>query len=314
MKVTCKTPWKLRLTNNITYIVGNDQHKSEYSIQKLYYSLFPKKTNEIVLWNKNVLHEKITKIAVDITDFKSAEGQKKLLKNIITLGLGIVQGVTATPSSTEEAVTTLAPTMDSIYGKFSVVSSNSLDHEDFSYTNIALEAHNDNTYWNDPAGLQFFHIISHDGNGGETLLVDGFRCANNLRAKAPEAFDLLCKVPVPAEYIEKECHYFCTDSVLKLDFSKELLQIRYNIRDRALLNTISQNNVAAFYEAYRMLGEEINKEENQFWIKLKPGTLLFVDNWRVLHGRSSFTGTRQFCTSYISRREWTNVAKRYNLM
>lgn len=144
--------------------------------------------------------------------------------------------------------------------------------------------------------------------------MDGFYAASKLKEKEPEAFDILCKVPVPAEYIDKGCHYTAVDSVLKVNpISGELIQIRYNIKDRAVFNTIPQSDVGLFYEAYRLLGEEINKEENQFFIKLQPGTVLFIDNWRVLHGRRAFTGTRRFCSCYISKRDWMNAAKMLNL-
>lgn len=146
-------------------------------------------------------------------------------------------------------------------------------------------------------------------------MVDGFHAANKLKEREPVAFSILCKIPLPAEYIDKGCHYTATDSVLKVNpINGELIQIRYNIRDRAVFNTIPQSEVGSFYEAYRLLGEELNKEENQFLIKLQPGTVLFIDNWRILHGRKSFTGTRRFCSCYISKRDWINTAKLLKLI
>lgn len=136
-----------------------------------------------------------------------------------------------------------------------------------------------------------------------------------MKEREPEAFDVLCKVPVPAEFIDKNCHYTAIDSVLKINpINGELIQIRFNIRDRAIFNTIPQNEVGLFYDAYRLLGDEINKEENRFLIKLRPGTILFIDNWRILHGRMGFTGTRRFCSCYISKRDWMNAAKMLNLL
>lgn len=158
-------------------------------------------------------------------------------------------------------------------------------------------------------------MLSHDGVGGETLLVDGFNVVNKLKEAEPEAFKILCTVPLAAEYIEKNCHYTATDSVLTVNpINDKLIKIRYNVRDRAVFNTIPQSEVGLFYEAYRLLGEEINKEENQFWLKLQPGTVLLIDNWRVLHGRSAFTGLRKLCSCYVSRRDWTNAAKVLGLL
>ena len=36
---------------------------------------------------------------------------------------------------------------------------------------------------------------------------------------------------------------------------------------------------------------------------------LFVDNWRVLHGREAFTGYRQLCGCYLTRDDVLNTAR-----
>lgn len=89
---------------------------------------------------------------------------------------------------------------------------------------------------------------------------------------------------------------------------------RYNIRDRAVLNTIPQSEVGRFYEVYKLFGSEINNKTNEFWLKLHPGCVIFIDNWRVLHGRASYTGKRHLCGCYISRTEWMSKARALRLL
>lgn len=73
-------------------------------------------------------------------------------------------------------------------------------------------------------------MLNHEGAGGETLLVDGFNAANNLKDKHPEAFDTLCKTPITAEYIDKNAHYFNKYTAITLDpFTKELQQVRLDV-------------------------------------------------------------------------------------
>ena len=45
---------------------------------------------------------------------------------------------------------------------------------DTAYTNLGIGLHTDATYYNQPMGIQIFHVLSHVGNGGETMLADGF--------------------------------------------------------------------------------------------------------------------------------------------
>lgn len=72
-----------------------------------------------------------------------------------------------------------------------------LAKKDSAYTQLALGAHTDTTYFSDPAGLQTFHLLSHtDGDGGSSLLVDGFKVAETLRRESPEAYETLCRVRI----------------------------------------------------------------------------------------------------------------------
>lgn len=75
---------------------------------------------------------------------------------------------------------------------------------DTAYTNIALAAHTDTTYFTDPAGLQAFHLLSHtpspgepDAAGGESLLVDGFHAAKVLEKSSKGSYQTLCRMAIP---------------------------------------------------------------------------------------------------------------------
>jgi trimethyllysine dioxygenase len=73
-----------------------------------------------------------------------------------------------------------------------------MSHGDLAYSSEALPAHTDTTYFSDPAGLQIFHLLHHDGQGGHTLLVDGFYAANRLKEENPEAYETLARLGIPA--------------------------------------------------------------------------------------------------------------------
>ncbi|KAK6195213.1 hypothetical protein SNE40_000686 [Patella caerulea] len=51
----------------------------------------------------------------------------------------------------------------------------------------------------------------------------------------------------------------------------------------APLSTIPQIEVKQFYAAYNRLGTKLENPSNELWLKLKPGMVLLVDNWRILH-------------------------------
>lgn len=75
-----------------------------------------------------------------------------------------------------------------------------------------------------------------------------------------------------------------------------------------------QEGITTFYDAYRLFGGEITDSKNEFQLKLQPGSVIFIDNWRVLHGRAAFTGKRELCGCYVSRSDFISKGKVYNLI
>jgi trimethyllysine dioxygenase len=185
-----------------------------------------------------------------------------------------------------------------------------LTMKDTAYTDLALSPHTDTTYFTDPAGLQMFHLLSHtEGSGGETVLIDGFNAANRLLKESPRDYKILATTPVvwhasgnPGITITPSRRF----PVLNLkvedgpDTIFNLLQIRWNNADRGWVPAFNNHIPVAdrWYKAARKFDEILKSESMQYWTQLKPGRPLIFDNWRVLHGRSQFTGKRRMCGAY----------------
>ena len=43
-----------------------------------------------------------------------------------------------------------------------------------------------------------------------------------------------------------------------------------------------------WWEAYSYYRAKTTDQSRQAWLNLKPGMILFVDNWRILHGRTDY--------------------------
>lgn len=186
-----------------------------------------------------------------------------------------------------------------------------LTMKDMAYTSLALGAHTDTTYFTDPAGLQMFHLLSHtEGTGGASLLVDGFNAAYRLRQESPQSWDILTSVPILWHASGNEgititpSRSFPVLNINRNTGSSQditsLLQIRWNNDDRGLV-PVPANNLepaAKWYEAARKFDEILKRDDMQYWAQMKPGRPLIFDNWRVLHGRSAFSGKRRICGGY----------------
>ncbi|KAF8907359.1 hypothetical protein CPB84DRAFT_1813601 [Gymnopilus junonius] len=237
-------------------------------------------------------------------------GLYKWLSNVYEFGFCFVSGVPATPEATEQLALRIGFIRETQYGKFWDFTSD-LAKGDTAYTTLALGAHTDNTYFTDPCGLQLFHLLSHtEGTGGETLLVDGFYAASIMKELHPEAYDLLSRVPVPAHAAGEPSELYTPYPqsgypVLRHDSTTgELIQVRWNNDDRSVMNHLTPELVEKWYDAIRLWNECLTSADSEYWVQLRPGTAVLVDNHRVLHGRSAFNGKRRMCGAYIGVDEY----------
>jgi len=230
-------------------------------------------------------------------------------------GFGLVEGVEPTLEATRTAVERVSYVQETLFGQmFHVIADGARD--DLAYTRLSLEPHVDTPYLYHPAGIQVFHCIQHDGDGGETLLVDGFRAAEELRQAEPQAFDTLCRLHVDFQNQDGDDYYikYAAPILTVHPVSGRMEMIRYNINDRAPAASIPQHELAAFYDALAALCRRVKDPEGEFWIKLRPGTVLFVDNWRVMHGRKAFTGDRHLVGCFLPKEEVMNRARLWHMV
>lgn len=227
-------------------------------------------------------------------------------------GFCYVDSTPATPAATEALLQRIAFIRETHYGGFYDFTAD-LASQDTAYTNIALEAHTDNTYFSDPAGLQAFHLLSHtEGTGGASLLVDGFRAAHRLAREDPQAYNLLSTVNVHAHASGNEgisIQPYRGFPVFDHDpATGDLLRVRWNSSDRAGVE-MPVEETGQWYAAARKFDALLKASESEYWEQLRPGRVLIFDNWRVLHGRSEFTGKRRIAGGYINRDDWISKLK-----
>ncbi|CAG5116383.1 unnamed protein product [Candidula unifasciata] len=299
-------------------ITWKDEHVSEFTFEFLLDNFYPGRSchkTERLLWNRAVIESHgLPEVSFD-HHVGLESGLKQSLVNLVKYGFTFVQGAPVSVEGTQEVAERVAPVFKTIFGKMWVFTADG-SHNDTAYSTQHLGAHTDNTYLTSPAGIQVFQCFEHNGAGGETLLVDGFSALELLRTSDPTAFRLLCQTVIPHEYIESPSevspgyHLYTLGTVISTHpATGELLQIRYNPYDRAPLNTVRPDDVQAFYEAYSKLSGVIADPSNELWVKLKPGSVLLIDNWRVMHGRAAFEGRRIMGGCYLPRDEWLSKAR-----
>ncbi|CAH1244427.1 TMLHE [Branchiostoma lanceolatum] len=300
-------PLNVAIDDGTLNITWPDGHQSEYHLEWLFSNTYEGKqhiqrTLEPLLWDVETLSASPSP-SVSYQDYLADDGQlANLLRNLLKYGFAFVEDAPVTVEATLAAAERICQIRETFFGRFWCFTSD-LERQDTAYTAESLGAHTDNTYLNEPSGVQVFHKMEHVGEGGDTLLVDGFHAAERLRRDDPEGFDILSSVSVPHHYLEPAVHTTGVGPVLEVEpgATKNLKLIRYNIHDRACLDTVPMEDVGRWYAALRNLTRYIRDPASEYWVKLKPGQILLTYNWRVLHGRSAFTGRRRVAGCYLPR-------------
>ena len=263
-----------------------------------------KNNNNYKLWEKNSVDDQVF---IDFNNIISEDGFKIFLKHLYEFGFCVITNCKTEMKTVEIIANRIGYIRHSIFGGLWSFESNE-NMADSAYTQEELRPHTDSTYSNDAPGLQLLLCCDYNAVGGDSIMVDGFNIAKLIKKENEEIFDILSKIEVPGKYTGDGVVLEARRPILRLNSNKELLQVSFNNYDRAdfrLENELMIN----FYQAIKKFDILANDPKMQWKHTLKPGELLIFNNWRVLHGRSSFKGKRKIAGCYINKEDFDSVCK-----
>lgn len=229
-------------------------------------------------------------------------GVARWLGLVARYGFCVVTGTPPTAEATQALLQRVGYVRETIFGGFWEFTDD-LSKADTAYTNLHLPPHTDGTYSHDAPGLQMLHCLHFDGTGGQSTMVDGFRVAAELREHAPEHHRVLSTVAIPGQYLGDGAHLMAARPVLRHDHTGTLVQVSYNNGDRAPF-LLPPDEMIAVYDALRAFDDLANDLRLQWRHTLAPGQAMLFDNWRVLHGRTAYTGSRRLCGAYLNHEDF----------
>ena len=172
---------------------------------------------------------------------------------------------------------------------------------DTAYSKGPLGPHTDTTYFESPVPLIALHVLERHGTGGESVLVDGFHIAQDLKDEEEHAYRVLARYKVhhhasgdPAFCVSTEfghptvSHHPVT--------GEELSQIRWNNADRVAFSDhetlpgdsgqikdyaqwhraagcVSDRDVSTIAHGNSKYNDLINDPKHQYRFQLEPGTI-----------------------------------------
>ncbi len=172
---------------------------------------------------------------------------------------------------------------------------------DLAYTSNELSAHTDNPYRKPIPGIQLLHCLKNESIGGHSTLTDGFAVSDYLRNKYQDIFKILTSIKIRFTYKDKNTHLENWGETIELDDSGKVKKVRLSPRID-YVPILNKNKLEQFYKARAFFIRLCNSKKFMIEFKLTPGDMLVMDNYRTLHGRSSFNmniGERHLQGCYI---------------
>ncbi|XP_064606801.1 probable gamma-butyrobetaine dioxygenase [Liolophura sinensis] len=222
----------------------------------------------------------------------SQEGLLRWLEYISDYGMCLVKDI---PTKPEQIAKT-----------FQVV--NEPDPINIAYSVSRLNLHMDLLNYESPPGLQLLHCLSFDScvTGGGSHLLDVFHVAERFRESHPQEFRDLARIPATFQRIhfERENPVYMTFQRphILLNHRDEIAAVFWTQQNEGPL-AVAEEDVEAYYRAYRLFAAQIRFSDMLKCVKLEPGDAIVFNNRRVLHGREEFTlngGRRHLEGCYVN--------------
>lgn len=216
-----------------------------------------------------------------------------LLDTVAAIGMALVENLPDSNEATEDLARLFGHVRDTDFGRiFNIVTEP--DAWTLSQSTLGQDPHNDDPYRYTPSGFTILHCRRAATGGGESILVDGFKVADDIRRSDAEAFDLLASVSIP--YVRhrttavdqgEDVHMIAYAPVISVNAAGEIMGIRFHERSTGVFD-LDPAIVDRYYLAFRAFAAGVRSSANQFVHKLLDGQAIVVDNQRVLHGRADF--------------------------
>ena len=244
--------------------------------------------SDLKIWSKATLKR------VPIINYKSAKSDKKLLlkwlKSLHCYGFAKMSGCEKKSGTISKIADLFGYIRETNYGKWFDVKSKS-NAVNLAYTNLALKAHTDNPYRNPVPTIQILHCLKNSTKGGDSKVVDGFNAALRLKKENKRYFNLLSKYCSRFEFKRKKnAHLKSRFPMIALSPDGELTAVHFNNRSIAPITDVPYNDMTNYYKAYRKFSSIIDDPAMALTFKLNPGECFILDNTRVLHARTAYSG------------------------
>ena len=220
------------------------------------------------------------------------------LRSLRDSGFFVLNDVPTQDGQVLKVISELGFTRETNYGALFEVRTE-INPNNLAYTNLGLGSHTDNPYRDPVPTVQLLHCLESFTEGGDSILVDGFKAASILRDESKENFLTLTSSWINYRFTDSKTDLRSRVPMIELNDNNEIIKVRYNNRSIDTIK-VPKDKMRSFYKAYRHWSEVIERDELKIQFRLSEGDLMLFDNTRVMHARTKFskTGKRHLQGAY----------------
>ena len=243
-----------------------------------------------VLWDSRTPGQPPT---FDFADAGDSDGNRlALFRALRDCGCAFITHGPCRPGAVEEVASLVGGLGESAYSRiFDLTPKGSV--RTAGNTTRPVPPHTDEAYRYAPPGLMVLGCVHQASEGGDTVLVDGFRIAAALKEEDPDAFSLLVRHEQNfVRMHDGKLNQQVRAPMIALDSRGEVCGVRIHTRSTGPLD-LPADLVEPYYAAYHHLTRLMMAPEYQVRRALAPGDFVMFDNHRTLHARMGFADTRR---------------------
>tara|TARA_B100001564_G_scaffold87287_1_gene70914 strand:- start:326 stop:1393 length:1068 start_codon:yes stop_codon:yes gene_type:complete len=233
------------------------------------------------------------------------------LKNLISYGVIILQKAPKESNSLEKLSKRLGPIHETLFERIHNVSVTGHVYN-VAHTSKGLPPHNDFASYKSQPSIQALHMLENECEGGESIVVDGWKLLEDLRIDYPDFFRILQEFDVPFREFDEENETFAEAPIIQCSNDGLIESFRYSNQLMQMINP-NRKGVKEFYKAYHEISSRIHDVKYRSTFRLNGGEVLIVASHRVLHAREPFipNGKRHLQDAYFV---YDNAANNFVLL
>ena len=222
------------------------------------------------------------------------------LKTFVTYGVIILKDAPKESNSLELLAKRLGPINEVLFERIHNVSVTGHVYN-VAHTPKGLPPHNDFASYKSQPSVQVLHMLENECEGGESIIVDGWQVAKDLRVENPEYFSILQKFNVPFREFDEENETYAEAPLIQCASDGSIESFRFSNQLMQMIDP-RKEGIREFYKAYHEISLRVHQDKYRSTFRLNGGEALVVASLRVLHAREPFVpnGKRHLQDAYFT--------------